>query len=531
MSATLPVPTEPLEPLESRDPRLPAWISETPYWLIAVAAHLIALLVFGTIVVLETGPEEAGRHTTIQQVFEKDPYDARLPRDVRKRPDVLTKPTELEIERPSVERVERDTSPVADEKTPQLAVTGVFGGPEAQTGGELGDRVANRIGTSGPSEDAVRAALEWLRRHQRPDGHWSSSAFHDSCDRELHGETCGFPEGVTGFGANDAGFEGFDVGVTALALLAFLGHGHTHRHSDIAEYRDVVRRAGDWLMTQQVKSDDPDLDGLYGAPSATNEEWVYNHAIATMAMAELLLMGRDRLRHRKSVDAATRWCLRAQNPGFGWKYGIRTGSNDTSVTGWMVLALKTSRACARLRLLNLRPEDFETSFRDALAWFDAATSASSGITGYQTPGDEGSRLTKAYPDAYPYSKDLSCMTAVAVLCRIFAGTSPRDERIRRGVAHLRGETPEWRPPTGKRRSPINLYSWYYATYALYQVGGRAWDDWNSAMLDTLIPHQRVGDCADGSWDPIGEWGIAGGRVYATAIGAMTLEVYYRFARE
>ena len=35
---------------------------------------------------------------------------------------------------------------------------------------------------------------------------------------------------------------------------------------------------------------------------------------------------------------------------------------------------------------------------------------------------------------------------------------------------------------------------------------------------------------DGSWDPIGEWGIAGGRVYSTAIGAMTLEVYYRFRR-
>ena len=35
---------------------------------------------------------------------------------------------------------------------------------------------------------------------------------------------------------------------------------------------------------------------------------------------------------------------------------------------------------------------------------------------------------------------------------------------------------------------------------------------------------------DGSWDPIGEWGKAGGRVYSTAMAAMTLEVYYRYAR-
>ena len=50
------------------------------------------------------------------------------------------------------------------------------------------------------------------------------------------------------------------------------------------------------------------------------------------------------------------------------------------------------------------------------------------------------------------------------------------------------------------------------------------------MQKSLLGTQRVGGDEDGSWDPIGEWGIAGGRVYATAIGAMTLEVYYRFRR-
>ena len=40
----------------------------------------------------------------------------------------------------------------------------------------------------------------------------------------------------------------------------------------------------------------------------------------------------------------------------------------------------------------------------------------------------------------------------------------------------------------------------------------------------------MGGHADGSWDPIGEWCVAGGRVYATAINALTLEVYYREAR-
>ena len=65
---------------------------------------------------------------------------------------------------------------------------------------------------------------------------------------------------------------------------------------------------------------------------------------------------------------------------------------------------------------------------------------------------------------------------------------------------------------------------------MFQIGGSKWREWNEAMIDALVKNQRVGGCEDGSWDPIGEWGVAGGRVYNTAIGAMTLEVYYRFAR-
>ena len=51
------------------------------------------------------------------------------------------------------------------------------------------------------------------------------------------------------------------------------------------------------------------------------------------------------------------------------------------------------------------------------------------------------------------------------------------------------------------------------------------------MIKALLGSLRQGPiCEDGSWDPIDEWGTAGGRVYATALGAMTLEVYYRFIR-
>ena len=34
---------------------------------------------------------------------------------------------------------------------------------------------------------------------------------------------------------------------------------------------------------------------------------------------------------------------------------------------------------------------------------------------------------------------------------------------------------------------------------------------------------------DGSWEPSDRWSVEGGRAYATAINALTMEVYYRYA--
>ena len=124
------------------------------------------------------------------------------------------------------------------------------------------------------------------------------------------------------------------------------------------------------------------------------------------------------------------------------------------------------------------------------------------------------------------------MTAVGVLCRIFSGESRRSETIRGGVKILMAHPPRWQDARGRLLSTINLDYWYYGSYALFQYGGPEWKKWNAAMQDALLNSQRKGEhlCEDGSWDPIDEWGIAGGRVYTTAIGAMTLEVYYRFVR-
>ncbi len=77
----------------------------------------------------------------------------------------------------------------------------------------------------------------------------------------------------------------------------------------------------------------------------------------------------------------------------------------------------------------------------------------------------------------------------------------------------------------------NFYYWYYATLALYQHGGEPWSRWNAAMRDRIVGLQHASGHRAGSWDPDESlYGSKGGRIYCTALAALTLEVYYRYLR-
>jgi hypothetical protein len=112
------------------------------------------------------------------------------------------------------------------------------------------------------------------------------------------------------------------------------------------------------------------------------------------------------------------------------------------------------------------------------------------------------------------------MTAEALLCRQFLGLRRDSPLAAEAVESLAGEL----PGTGE----ANLYYWYYGTLALYHHQGAAWESWNAALKRTLISSQRTGGDLDGSWDPTSKWDGYGGRVYSTALAALSLEIYYRY---
>ncbi|MHC4779176.1 MAG: prenyltransferase/squalene oxidase repeat-containing protein [Planctomycetota bacterium] len=373
--------------------------------------------------------------------------------------------------------------------------TGVIGAGGG-AGGKLGDRIGGRrnlkAGIGGRhTESAVIQAHNWLKNHQNRDGMWSCDKFSMNCKKGA----------CSGAGSS----ADYDMGVTGLSLLAFLGAGYTHKSG---KHSGTVRRALRAVKERQS------VDGCFGKQTADGH-WIYNHAITAMAMAEAYGMtGSPLLKApaQKGID----FLVDCQNPYLGWRYGRQTGENDSSVTGWAVLALKS----AKLSGLHVPRECFD----GALNWFDKVTDDSYYKTGYTSRGDTGARLREAMGKF----QSSEAMTAAALISRIFIlGPVAKNRPEVLGAGNLLKQSP---PKWDVRGGTIDMYYWYYGTLAMYQLGRNYWKTWEAGMKDALVPTQRRDGCENGSWDPVGAWGSAGGRVYSTAINCLSLEIYYRYGR-
>jgi hypothetical protein len=116
-------------------------------------------------------------------------------------------------------------------------------------------------------------------------------------------------------------------------------------------------------------------------------------------------------------------------------------------------------------------------------------------------------------------------TAIGVLCQQFMGHGD-DKRIKKALDYLKEQKVEW----DKTKVAYALYDWYYATQAMFQGGGSYWEYWNRQIRDAMVKNQSD----DGHWPlpPQSEWELKSigntSPVYATALGCLILEVYYRY---
>jgi len=489
-------------------------VRNAPWWMTSLAIHAAAVVILLSIPYRVTRTaQQAAMRSEVQTPVEKPEDLAPVvpPEEPLPKKDIQEEPLDPVPDPQSRNEDDVDRQQFQETAGPDGTTEGPFTGPSTNgdigLGGKAGGGPRGRggatkmrvIGTTARTQRGVERGLAWLAKHQdvEDDGKWDCDDFfkHDKPDDRCDG----------------SGGQLFDVGVTGLSLLAFLGAGYTDRGTTTENrYARTVRMGLRYLMSTQGE------DGLFG-PRATHS-FIYNHAIATLALCEAYWMTRNP-RYRKPAQMGLNYLAMHRNPYLAWRYDPRGGENDTSVTGWCVMALKSGNYAG----LQVDPD----ALAGARLWIDKMTDPNFGQVGYNSPGGVPAR-PEGRQDRFPAEKSQS-MTAVGILCRIFLGEDPRtSEAIRKGVKLCLALPPAWNPEDGS----IDMYYWYYATLALFQVGGSAWRKWNAAMVEAVVESQHPeGDGArTGSWDPIGAWGDEGGRVYATATLVMCLEVYYRYDR-
>jgi RNA polymerase sigma factor (sigma-70 family) len=319
------------------------------------------------------------------------------------------------------------------------------------------------------TEEAIAAGLDWLVRHQSPDGLWSLDSYHAHA-----GCKC------TGAGTHN------DTAGTAFGLLPLLEAGETHEAGAGHPYARNVARGLHFLLATQKENGDLG-GGMYG------------HALATLALCEAYRQTRDP-QLKGPAQRALDYIVKAQHAAGGWRY-LPGQPGDTSVTSYQVAALRRGEE-AGLKVPA-------ATFHRAAEFLDAVAGPDGASYGY-----------------VPASPGTPTMTAAGLLSRLHLGWKPDNPGLVKGAAQLR----ESRPPARERP---DFYFNRYATLLLAARGGADWKFWEPRMRRLLLDSQDQGQAVPhqkGSWWPEGDkaaakeaFAQAGGRVMVTSLALLTLQ--------
>ncbi len=355
-----------------------------------------------------------------------------------------------------------------DKGSPALMGIGHSGG--AGGGGQFGNRRGGNkrrttITNGGAGTiNALNSALKWLAEHQESDGHWDCQKY--------------------GGGLHDTGDHN-DIGVTSLSLLAFLGAGNSNR---FGKYRHNVELATLWLINQQHKN------GMIGFHR-------YQSGIATMALVEAFGMGDKTI--RPQAQSAVEWAVASQNDSGGWDYSPNSSRTDMSVSGWWIMAIKSAKVSG----LYISNEVFENALKYIRTW-----TTNEGKGTYDISKAKGSGSHRMY--------------AIPLVCLEFLGVKRNDAMVQASVKGTMQNLPN--------PKKFDFYNTYYQALGIFQMGVKSdyWQKFNPLMKNMLLTTQvKLGSYQEnkGSWNPdTDQWGSSWSRVGQTALGALMLEIYYRY---
>ena len=397
--------------------------------------------------------------------------------------------------------------------------------------GSARGETARARGGSPASEAAIERGLLWLARHQAANGAWSFE--HPHCidpfghpSKQCLCRTKGYIEGHT-------------KASTSIALLPFLGAGNTHLDGP---YKEVVYRGLEQLKTildielKELHPDNPDFVSTFSGD-------LYGYGITALVMAEAFGMTGDPDLERY-VNALTVFLARHQHPLGGWRYELGQ-PGDITVTGWQVVALKSSQLAGAAVHSDI--------FRQADKFLDSLTPPAplSRRGRAQVVANKIGGLNRD-PTRYHYLASFAnsttrepgeCTSAVGLLCRLYTGWNSNDPRLLQGVNQLL---------QSNTHPALLLYRNFYLAQILLHIDHPAWEQWNRRNRDYLVQMQVTETTRMNQRNPafgsppceIGSWYLTNpngttknvirdrhlapaGRLAHTALAILTLEVYYR----
>ncbi len=455
---------------------------------------------------------------------------------------------DAQIERQSREAVEQELTAVDGVESLEQAESGERSGNEqgggspftSKTGGAVAGRRERKRGMLGrqgdvtkESEDAVERGLDWLARHQAPDGGWAFDLTEsDGSGRPSVCQGCSNSVGTSGGGQYRQSLFPNRTSATALALLPFLGAGYTHVEPN--KYQKTVAAGLRFLEYNAItKPEGVDFRAGFLGDGAS-----YVQALATLACCEAYEMTKDR-RLYSLASGGVDFIVHSQLNDGGWRYYSigdadfhATVSGDTSVLGWQLMALKSgvSAGFSVPASVAYRASDFLDSVMD-----------------------RGGRTYRYQPNTKEPNAKRWGTTAAGVLSREYLGWAPGNRALDLGAQQLA----EWidssdsiwqKVKKGERKGTANnlslnyfrdgrmiynLYHAYYASLALHHYGGKLWSARFPKIRDLLIATQARGgalanSCESGSWLFYDQYMNDGGRLLNTSLAILILETPYRY---
>jgi serine/threonine protein kinase len=347
--------------------------------------------------------------------------------------------------------------------------------------------------TKGREGRMLHASLRWLARHQAPEGFWGPATWPASC-----------PE--PGCKASPAA--ALEIGITSLTVTAFLNAGfgpESAAELGGVSVGPVIKKALAWLVAQQGP------DGLIAHGASIKP--VFENNLATWALfsaAQIIqpseaFPDKDRSMLRETALRSLKWALTAQAKGGGWGYTVGAAS-DTWVTSWGAMACLAARdAGVEIPKLNLGY---------LLVWLDSVTDKKDFHLGYN-PTQMG-KVNLTGNETYVHHDTLSALGSLARLQiegKPSSTYAAADKQIEKDLPN----------PDPLRR---DYCYWYFGTvYASFheQRRGVLWTQWTQALLREQLALQEATDtCTMGSFPVTERWCAMGGRVYASAMNALTL---------